>query len=39
VGRHRAIADAIARRDSEAARLAMKAVVEEGITMARARRA
>jgi DNA-binding FadR family transcriptional regulator len=38
VGKHRAIADAIARRNPEAARTAMRAVVEEGITMARAKR-
>jgi DNA-binding FadR family transcriptional regulator len=38
VAKHRAIADAIARRDPEAARAAMVAVVEEGITMARANR-
>jgi DNA-binding FadR family transcriptional regulator len=38
VASHRAIADAIARRDPEAARAAMKAVVDEGITMARANR-
>jgi DNA-binding FadR family transcriptional regulator len=39
VGKHRAIADAIARRDPDAARAAMKAVVEEGIAMARSRNA
>jgi DNA-binding FadR family transcriptional regulator len=38
VAAHRLIADAIARRDPEAARAAMIAVVEEGISMARANR-
>lgn len=38
VAAHRRIADAIARRDSEAARSAMKAVVEEGIAGARSRK-
>jgi DNA-binding FadR family transcriptional regulator len=37
VAAHRAIADAIARRDPEAARAAMKVVVEEGISFARTR--
>jgi DNA-binding FadR family transcriptional regulator len=37
VAAHRTIADAIARRDPEAARAAMKVVVEEGISFARAR--
>ena len=38
VAKHRAIADAIAHRDTDAARTAMEAVVTEGITMARAKR-
>ena len=37
VASHRRIADAIARRDEDGAREAMKAVVEEGIAFARAR--
>lgn len=37
VAAHRAIADAIARRDAEAARAAMRAVVEEGIATAKLR--
>lgn len=35
VADHRAIADAIARRDSEAARASMRAVISQGIEMAR----
>ena len=38
VAAHRRIADAIARRDADAAREAMKGVVEEGIAGARAKR-